>query len=144
MEEGQIPVGQHIAEVTTAIDATTIGHRGEIGIFWHIALIAEGYAVAEDAYLARLAVLHGLQTVIENLDARAEDGLADREGAVGQRLDIVHTEVGSADGGLTGAVGVVDHHAQRAQMVDVFGTDHVTAADQQAQCMGNPWQFVHL
>ena len=129
VEEGQITVGQHIAKVTAAIDATAIGHRGEVLVLWHIALIAEGYAVAEDAYLACLAVLYGLQTVIKDFDARAEDSLANRKGAVGQRLGIIHTEVGGADGGFAGAVGIVDHHALRTQTVDVFGTDHVTAAD---------------
>ena len=59
-------------------------------------------------------------------------------------MDIIHTEVGSADGGLAGAVGVVDHHAQRAQMVDVFGTDDIPTANQQAQRTGNPLQLVHF
>ena len=60
VKEGYISVRQHIAEVTTAINATAIEHRSEIGIFRHIALIAEGDAVTEDTDFTRFAVFHGL------------------------------------------------------------------------------------
>ena len=76
--------------------------------------------------------------VVENFYTRTEDGLADGECSVSQWLGIIHAEVGGADGGFAGAVGVVDHHTLRAQTVDVFGTNHVTAANQQTQRTGNP------
>ena len=126
----EIAVGQPDAEVAGQVDALPHDKRtgneflrGEL-----VAIeVAACHAGAADADFSDHTFRHGLQALIEQIDRRAGDRLADGDTRPVAAARI-HLVVGHADGGLRGAVGVVVV-ARPRQANRVFDSAVIASAD---------------